>query len=447
MKSFFDKWRSISSNAVFGAAKSFLAYIFVVVLYKYSSNKDLIKLYIDYEVWAAASVLFTFGIQGHAYKTLRSDLLGVLSIFFLLVSVLLFFLNVFIIDVNNSLLLIMNLVVTDRALDVLLQVERQSNRFDIYNWNDIFNSLLVKAGFLLAAADANCWVAVLLLKLSFIFFFAIRHSVFSRLSSGVVELKKYFFSFRRFIEWYAFDVLNFSVMNLDLVVVRVLGQEGLVELYFYVRKFVRLPLVLLNYVIDPLYVNVRKVEGVVAAHKKLVGYMMPIYWASNLLLVLLGVFLFAQFDSAGQSIFGFCVAITSYVLVITRLGDLYVLLFYSQRHRLLMRILCLSGVAVLPASALVSDGMLYGLLIYPLLGWMFASRFVFSVPIKTFVGHFAAIGLSMALLLIMQHFDLGGSVSVMLLLSLSVCVSAISAHFLFKSFVRVFESKSMSGKS
>lgn len=246
MRNYIRKWSSISSNTLFGIFKSVFAYIFIIGLYKYVSVPDAVKNYIDYEVWAAASVLFAFGLQGHAYKTLKSELIAVLSLALAAVATLLFVFYVLYKDQTSLLLVVLVLVILDRCLDIALQAERQLNRFNVYNWNDIINSILVKAGFFVYAVGYDIWFFVLAIKITVCYYFVFRQVTIEIFNNGVREIGDYFRNWRRFLEWYAFDFLNFSVMNLDLVLIRFLAPAYLVELYFYVRKFVRLPLVLLD---------------------------------------------------------------------------------------------------------------------------------------------------------------------------------------------------------
>ena len=398
MRNYIRKWSSISSNTLFGIFKSVFAYIFIIGLYKYVSVPDAVKNYIDYEVWAAASVLFAFGLQGHAYKTLKSELIAVLSLALAAVATLLFVFYVLYKDQTSLLLVVLVLVILDRCLDIALQAERQLNRFNVYNWNDIINSILVKAGFFVYAVGYDIWFFVLAIKITVCYYFVFRQVTIEIFNNGVREIGDYFRNWRRFLEWYAFDFLNFSVMNLDLVLIRFLAPAYLVELYFYVRKFVRLPLVLLNYVVDPLYVSIRGIDVKERAVSKLIEFLVPIYCGAVLSLLAIGGFLFFHFDSVGESVFGFCVAITSFVLVVVRFGDLYVLLFCSQRHRLALRVLCLIGVVVIPVGLLFNDGFLFTILIFPLVGWVVALRLVFNVHLIHSLLQFAYVGSVMVVL-------------------------------------------------
>lgn len=382
MRAIISKWNSVSSNTLFGICKSVLAYIFILALYRFVTTPDAVKHYIDYEVWAAASILMGFGLQGHAYKTLKYELITVLY-FFLVSLVSLAMIFYFMFKENSSLVhVVLILVVLDRCLDIALQIERQFNRFDLYNWNDIINSILVKLGFLAYAIGNDYWTELLLVKVTVCYYFLWRQLTIKVFISGISEIRSYFSNRRQFAEWYAFDILNFSVMNLDLVLVRIFAPGHLTELYFYIRKFVRLPLVLLNYVIDPVYVLIRRIDVKQDAVLKLIGFVVPVFYGAFFCLVCIGGFLFMHFDSVNYSVFGFSVAITSFVLIVSRFGDLYVLLFCSQRHRLVLRTLSLLGVFIIPLGGLYSDGIFFTLLLFPLLGWIVALKWIFNTSFR-----------------------------------------------------------------
>lgn len=436
MRAIISKWNSVSSNTLFGIFKSVLSYLFILALYKFVTTPDAVKHYIDYEVWAAASILIGFGLQGHAYKTLKYELISVLY-FVLVVLATLAIIFYFMFKESSSLIhVVLMLVVLDRCLDIALQIERQFNRFSLYNWNDITNSILVKLGFLAYAVGRDYWAELLIVKVVVCYYFLWRQITVKVFIIGLSEIKFYFSNRRQFAEWYAFDILNFSVMNLDLVFVRIFAPGHLTELYFYVRKFVRLPLVLLNYVIDPVYVLIRRIDVKQDAALKLIGFVVPVYYGAFFCLVCIGGFLFLHFDSTSYSVFGFSVAITSFVLVVNRFGDLYVLLFCSQRHRLVLRTLSLIGVFIIPLGCLFPDGVFFTLLLFPLLGWVIALKWIFNTSFRSSLFQLLYVFVVMGGLWYAMYFLPTKNEAVLLILSFGL-LAGVMAQAMLKQFILI----------
>lgn len=435
---FLIRWGSVSTNALYGITKSVIAYVFLIAIYKISDDSSLIQSYIDYEVWCAGSILITLGIQGRAYKTMEIFGLKILAVFLFSICVIVF-VSACLFEWMDIYIIVSILVFSDRLLDVQLQVERQNNRYDIYNRFDVGNSVLVKCGFLAYLLGLNIWIYICTIKLLVSVVFFVRQYTEGDFGAGIKDLKHMFSEFPKWVEWYLFDVLNFAVMNLDLVLIRLVGTEQFVASYFYVRKFLKLPLVLLNYIIDPLYVAIRALPNIRDGGKMIIEILVPVYWASFSVFYGCVLWFYISFEDSRLAFMGLLMALTSYYSLIARFGDLVVLIFRPQRDRIILRFLCLSGVVALLLSGSSDLLLILTASFIPVVGWVIASKFIFSVKFSENVIQMGFISIGYSAAIIFQKFDFGLSnvCRDLFIFSMIGFVGCISAFFGLRQLKRI----------
>lgn len=438
----FVRWRSVSTNALFGITKSIIAYCFLIALYRLADSAESIQTYIDYELGAAGSILMTLGIQARSYKKFDTAALLLLGITLFLFEISLLLANC-ILNWSDTTAVVAFLIVSDRVLDSQLQVERQNNRYDVYNYFDMGNSIAVKIGFLLFASDFNAWVYIACAKSILSVVLIVRHFERESVHESFKQLKDMFSNLQCWLEWYLFDLLNFATMNLDVVVVRLITTDDFVTAYFYVRKFLRLPLVLLNYMADPLYVTVKSIVDQVEARKKVIEIVAPTYLVSVILFYVFVPWFFLSINSEYAGVMGLLLAITSYFALSMRFGDLMVLLFYSQRDRILLRFLGLSGIPIIFVAGDVSNLLIYTLPAVPMVGWMLAAKYVFNVRLAEQIGQLLlVIGGGAIVYFVREGHSLGAGVATAVVFYIIVAaIGLISAWIGFKQLASIIVSE------
>ena len=326
--------RTINENTIFGVAKSATSYVFLVIFYKLAQPGQ-IGDYILYDVALAASCLATLGLQSRSYKELDPCGLHLLSLAFhalLPLACLAGWLTGWEMPAILALL-----VILDRIADVELQGTRQDGHFLLYNSMDLLNQVLTKAGFLLVAMGHALWLPLILLKVAGTLGWLVTRRrrwqgtgflpTWRGMSSSVHELKEYI----------GFDVLNYACGHLDLLLLNGVAPQPLLIAYFYVRKFIRLPLVILTYVLDPVYVALRSMADRAAGRRIILRLLA---WASWSMLAYAFILVPALAWTSGDPLVMRVAAIlllTTPALTFNRFADLITLLYWPQRQRLLSR--------------------------------------------------------------------------------------------------------------
>jgi hypothetical protein len=246
---------ALQQNTLFGMAKSALAYVFIVVLYRLASG-DLIQDYITYEIALGLSILATAGMQSQSYKEMDARGLHVLSLAGLLLLALLIPLRPWL---GDRAWLMALLVVLDRLADLQLQGTRQDGHFLRYNLLDFGSQTITKGGFLLEALGWHVWPWLLACKAVGSTAWLVLRRLNWKTDGFWVHPRSLFASGAEWGHYLSFDALNYATGQLDLLLLTRLAPAPTLAAYFYIRKFVRLPLVLLNYALDPAYVHLKAI--------------------------------------------------------------------------------------------------------------------------------------------------------------------------------------------
>lgn len=357
---------TLRQNTLFGVAKSVLAYGFVVALYRLA-DAAWIQHYIGYEIALGVSILATGGLQSHAYKEMDPRGLHLLSTLGLALLGLLALAAAWL---PAGPRLVAALVLLDRLADVQLQAIRQDGHFLRYNLLDLGTQMLTKGGFLAHALGLGLWPAVVALKAaaSLAWLLARRRAwqgpgfwcVPWRLVGGG----------REWFHYLGFDALNYATGQLDLLLLTRLAPPPVLATYFYVRKFVRLPLVLLNYALDPAYIHLKAMADGPGRHRALLRLLVPSALGMVAFAFLLVPLTLVSSGDPAMGRAALVLAGTSVFWVLQRFLDLESLLSWSQGRRTASRLAgTLAHVAPVFLPVLGVDWML-SLALIPWLAWV-----------------------------------------------------------------------------
>lgn len=364
----------MQQNAAFGVAKSAASYLFIIWFYRVAAPEAILA-YIHYEIVLAVSALFTGGLQSQSYKELDPRGLHLLALLFSLAWAAAAALAV--LNGGGAFWITAQLVLLDRLSDIQLQGTRQDGRFLRYNLLDLCAQLSTKGGFLLAAMGHAAWLPLLALKgAAGLGWLVLRRHRWQ--GPGFLTNPRRLFQGRaEWLHYLGFDALNYASGQLDLPLLTALAPPPVVAAYFYARKFIRLPLVLLNYVLDPAYVALRGMEDPARRRlvlQRLLGWSVAAMIAFAWLLVPV-----LAWTSGDPAIAGMAAAlwVTAHFWVLQRYADLVTLLGWPQKWRTLLRLTGTLANAAPLLLPLVGASWPLSLALIPLLAWAAALVFVF----------------------------------------------------------------------
>lgn len=357
---------ALRQNTLFGVAKSVLAYGFVVALYR-MADATWIQHYIGYEIALGVSILATGGLQSYAYKEVDPRGLHLLSALGLALLGLLALAAAWL---PPGFRLVTALVLLDRLADVQLQAIRQDGHFLRYNLLDLGAQVLTKGGFLAQALGMGLWPIIVAIKAtaSLVWLLARRRAwegpgfwcaPWTLVGGG-----------REWFHFLGFDALNYATGQLDLLLLTRLAPPPVLATYFYVRKFVRLPLVLLNYALDPAYIHLKALADGPERHRALLRLLVPSALGMVVFAFLLVPLTLVSSGDPAMGQAALVLAGTSVFWVLQRFLDLESLLSWTQARRTASRLAgTLAHVAPVFLPLLGVDWML-SLALIPWLAWV-----------------------------------------------------------------------------
>ncbi|NMC62402.1 MAG: hypothetical protein GYA55_04470 [SAR324 cluster bacterium] len=337
--------KTINHNVLFGVAKSALTYIFIVYFYKVAQD-ELVHQYIRYEVGLAFSTLLCFGLQSRSYKLIEFGSLRLLGLVSLIISIAAQGLQW--IPIFSAWGQLIALIALDRFADIMQQDLRQRGQFLRYNLWDMFNQLLTKVAFLLLAFNIAVMPYLLFFKSIISLYWILRQVQLVGWKDCLLDWQEFKANRNDLKHYISFDVLNYLSSHLDLLLLNALAPTPFLMVYFYVRKFLRIPLILLNYVLDPAYVNLRKLQNPDEQFYLVKRLWKPAAWIMSAYCLILVIVLPQINPNPLIAKLSLLLFLTSACYINLRMIEFSALLFWSQRTRSLTRLIAaLSNVLVI----------------------------------------------------------------------------------------------------